>query len=133
MAFALGATGSSSGDAALRSAPVALPAPTVTATTTVTVAAEPQPAPTVTRTVAQPAPTVTETRTVEVQVEPEPQGEEPVEEDVEVEEPAETGTDPQFGTCQEANDAGYGPYTAGVDEEYDWYTDRDGDGVVCER
>ncbi|GIH26088.1 hypothetical protein Aph01nite_43980 [Acrocarpospora phusangensis] len=43
------------------------------------------------------------------------------------------GNDPRFGTCREANDAGYGPYRRGVDPEYDWYQDRDGDGVVCER
>ncbi|MCW2904192.1 MAG: hypothetical protein JWO67_6457 [Streptosporangiaceae bacterium] len=41
-------------------------------------------------------------------------------------------TDPHFGTCREANAAGYGPYRSGVDPEYDWYTDRDHDGVVCE-
>ncbi|HEY7719849.1 MAG TPA: DUF1524 domain-containing protein [Pedococcus sp.] len=41
-------------------------------------------------------------------------------------------TDPRFGTCREAIAAGYGPYTAGRDPEYDWYQDRDGDGVVCE-
>ena len=41
--------------------------------------------------------------------------------------------DPQFGTCREANDAGYGPYVEGRDAEYDWYRDRDHDGVVCER
>lgn len=42
------------------------------------------------------------------------------------------GTDPRFGTCGEANDHGYGPYTQGVDPEYDWYQDRDHDGDVCE-
>lgn len=42
-------------------------------------------------------------------------------------------TDPRFGTCAEANDHGYGPYTKGVDPEYYWYRDRDRDGVVCER
>lgn len=42
------------------------------------------------------------------------------------------GVDPRFGTCGEANDNGYGPYRQGADPEYDWYTDRDGDGVVCE-
>ena len=42
-------------------------------------------------------------------------------------------TDPQFGTCREANAAGYGPYRAGSDPEYDWYQDRDHDGLVCER
>ncbi len=40
--------------------------------------------------------------------------------------------DPQFGTCREANDGGYGPYRQGQDPEYDWYQDRDGDGTVCE-
>ena len=42
------------------------------------------------------------------------------------------GADPRFGTCREAIAAGYGPYTAGVHEEYDWYRDGDGDGVNCE-
>jgi Protein of unknown function (DUF1524)/Excalibur calcium-binding domain/Protein of unknown function (DUF2510) len=41
--------------------------------------------------------------------------------------------DPRFGTCGEANDAGYGPYVSGKDPEYDWYRDRDHDGIVCER
>ncbi|MEU6744382.1 excalibur calcium-binding domain-containing protein [Streptosporangium sandarakinum] len=43
------------------------------------------------------------------------------------------GTDPRFGTCAEANRNGYGPYRRGVDPEYAWYQDRDGDGLVCER
>jgi hypothetical protein len=51
---------------------------------------------------------------------------------VETEEPA-SGTDPRFGTCAKANAAGYGPYTRGADPEYEWYQDRDSDGVVCER
>jgi hypothetical protein len=41
-------------------------------------------------------------------------------------------TDPQFSYCYEANDAGYGNYVSGVDPEYDWYDDADGDGRVCE-
>jgi hypothetical protein len=41
-------------------------------------------------------------------------------------------TDPQFATCAEAIAAGYGPYFQGDDPEYAWYTDGDGDGVVCE-
>jgi hypothetical protein len=45
----------------------------------------------------------------------------------------DSGTDPRFGTCKEAIANGYGPYYDGVDPEYDWYIDRDGDGVVCER
>jgi len=40
--------------------------------------------------------------------------------------------DPQFPTCKAAKAAGYGPYHRGKDAEYDWYTDRDGDGIVCE-
>jgi hypothetical protein len=43
-----------------------------------------------------------------------------------------SGLDPRFGTCTAAIAAGYGPYVRGVDPEYDWYVDRDGDGVVCE-
>lgn len=41
-------------------------------------------------------------------------------------------TDPRFSTCAEAKRNGYGPYYRGEDPEYHWYTDRDGDGVVCE-
>lgn len=44
---------------------------------------------------------------------------------------ASSQADPRFGTCGEANDAGYGPYSTG-DAEYPWYEDRDSDGVVCE-
>lgn len=44
----------------------------------------------------------------------------------------ESATDPRFDTCREANDAGYGPYVRGQDPEYDWYQDRDDDGIVCE-
>ncbi|WP_433517151.1 thermonuclease family protein [Nonomuraea sp. CA-143628] len=47
--------------------------------------------------------------------------------------PTPTGNDQRFRTCGEANAAGYGPYRKGVDPEYAWYQDRDGDGVVCER
>ena len=41
-------------------------------------------------------------------------------------------TDPRFGTCTEAKANGYGHYRAGEDPEYNWYEDRDNDGVVCE-
>ncbi|MGW3812048.1 excalibur calcium-binding domain-containing protein [Micromonospora sp. NPDC005113] len=41
-------------------------------------------------------------------------------------------TDPRFGTCKEANNAGYGPYYRGLDPEYAWYIDRNKDGVVCD-
>jgi hypothetical protein len=40
--------------------------------------------------------------------------------------------DPQFSTCAEAKRHGYGPYVDGIDREYDWYIDRDSDGIVCE-
>ncbi|MFY0407181.1 excalibur calcium-binding domain-containing protein [Solicola sp. PLA-1-18] len=43
-----------------------------------------------------------------------------------------SGTDPRFDTCGDANAAGYGNYVDGRDPEYDWYQDRDGDGVACE-
>ena len=44
-----------------------------------------------------------------------------------------SATDPRFPTCAAANRAGYGPYQRGVDTEYNWYIDRDHDGLVCER
>lgn len=40
--------------------------------------------------------------------------------------------DPNYGTCSVAQANGAGPYYQGVDPEYDWYRDRDKDGVVCE-
>jgi hypothetical protein len=42
------------------------------------------------------------------------------------------GLDPRYDYCYQAKDAGYGPYYQGSDPEYDWYTDGDNDGVVCE-
>ena len=42
------------------------------------------------------------------------------------------GLDPRFDYCYQATAAGYGPYYQGQDTEYDWYTDADNDGVVCE-
>ena len=42
------------------------------------------------------------------------------------------GLDPRFGTCTEAKAHSYGPYVSGRDPEYDWYQDRDHDGIVCE-
>ena len=47
--------------------------------------------------------------------------------------PVATASDPHFASCSAAGEAGYGPYRSGVDPEYDWYRDRDHDGVVCER
>ncbi|WP_082096461.1 GmrSD restriction endonuclease domain-containing protein [Demequina gelatinilytica] len=41
-------------------------------------------------------------------------------------------TDPRFSSCAKAIAAGFGPYREGVDEEYGWYRDGDGDGTVCE-
>jgi hypothetical protein len=40
--------------------------------------------------------------------------------------------DPRYNTCAQAKANGYGPYYQGQDPEYYWYTDRDGDGAVCE-
>lgn len=45
----------------------------------------------------------------------------------------ESGLDPRFRYCTHAIGGGYGPYYNGVDPEYAWYNDRDGDGAVCER
>lgn len=43
-----------------------------------------------------------------------------------------SSADPRFDYCYEANAAGYGNYVGGRDPEYDWYDDRDQDGLVCE-
>ena len=40
--------------------------------------------------------------------------------------------DPRYSTCTEAKSHGYGPYVRGQDPEYDWYIDRDSDGIACE-
>ncbi|PPK91957.1 excalibur calcium-binding domain-containing protein [Kineococcus xinjiangensis] len=42
------------------------------------------------------------------------------------------GEDPRYPSCKAAKAAGYGPYTRGVDPEYDWYKDGDSDGTNCE-
>jgi hypothetical protein len=41
-------------------------------------------------------------------------------------------TDKRYPSCAAVKRAGLGPYRAGVDPEYGWYRDKDGDGVVCE-
>jgi hypothetical protein len=46
--------------------------------------------------------------------------------------PRQGATDPRFETCRAAKAAGYGPYASGQDPEYEWYQDRDRDGLVCE-
>jgi hypothetical protein len=43
-----------------------------------------------------------------------------------------SGDDPRYSSCKDAKANGYGPYVRGVDPEYAWYQDRDGDGTVCE-
>lgn len=47
--------------------------------------------------------------------------------------PESRGLDPRFDTCRDANAAGYSDYVRGQDAEYEWYDDRDDDGIVCER
>lgn len=43
------------------------------------------------------------------------------------------GLDPRYGTCTELlRHPNHAPYIRGVDPEYAWYMDRDGDGRVCE-
>ncbi|MCC4248463.1 thermonuclease family protein [Microbacterium testaceum] len=73
---------------------------------------------------AEPAPTPVEP--APAPVDPAPAPPEPAEPD-----PA-PATDPDFGTCKEANANGFGNYVRGQDPEYVWYDDRDKDGVVCE-
>jgi len=46
--------------------------------------------------------------------------------------PRTADLDRDYGTCKAAIAAGKGPYVRGTDPEYDWYTDRDKDGIVCE-
>ena len=96
---------------------------TATATATVEVTTQPQPAPTKTVKVTvtkkpKPAPT----KTVTITARPKAQRSQSTNPDL----------DPRFDTCKEANAAGYGNYREGEDPEYDWYDDRDNDGVVCE-
>ncbi len=38
----------------------------------------------------------------------------------------------KWRTCADAKRDGAGPFVKGVDPEYEWYQDRDHDGVVCE-
>jgi len=40
--------------------------------------------------------------------------------------------DPRFAGCSKARAAGFGPYQRGLDPEYRWYPDGDGDGVACD-
>jgi hypothetical protein len=47
-------------------------------------------------------------------------------------EAVEAQSEIRYETCREAIDADGGNYLFGIDPEYSWYEDRDGDGVVCE-
>lgn len=48
-------------------------------------------------------------------------------------EPGTEGSDPNYGSCSAAKAAGANtPYVKGVDPEYEFYRDGDGDGQVCE-
>ncbi|WP_084101729.1 DUF1524 domain-containing protein [Demequina sp. NBRC 110051] len=46
-------------------------------------------------------------------------------------ETSEPDLDERYPYCKDLP-SGYGPYVKGTDPEYEWYSDRDGDGVVCE-
>ena len=81
---------------------------------------------------AEPAPVESDAAPVEPAPVVEAPAAEPAVEEPAVEAPAAPADDPQFGSCKEAIAAGYGNYTSGVDPEYAWYQDRDGDGLVCE-
>lgn len=90
----------------------------ITSTVTVTATPEATPSPVVEPTTSSPKPT----RKAKPRPTPKPT-------------PRKTrapSTDPRFDTCTEAKANGYGHYREGVDPEYDWYEDRDNDGVVCE-
>lgn len=118
---------------------MAMVAPAATVTTTVT--APPLPAPTVTVTAPAPAP-ATVTTTVTSTANPAGFAQLPKATATKTttktvtksttSKPKSSSLDPHFGTCAEAKAHGYGHYRAGVDPEYDWYRDADGDGVVCE-
>jgi hypothetical protein len=113
-----GSTPKEAAKAAPSATPSAAPEPAVTAAPKPTTAA-PKP------TTAAPAPRVT---VKPVAVVPRTQAPSPA--------PVRTtrapSTDPRYSTCKEAKAHGFGPYRRGVDPEYDWYTDRDKDGIVCE-
>ncbi|TYC19323.1 excalibur calcium-binding domain-containing protein [Micromonospora sp. MP36] len=95
------------------------PAPTTPAAVEATGAVTPSARPTTTAPRPSPSRTTSSPRPTRTSSKPTP--------------PPEPKTDPRFRNCKEANKAGYGPYYRGVDPEYAWYRDQDGDGVVCER
>lgn len=80
----------------------------------------------------QPQPAEAEVIQEETAPEEEPQSA-PAPEPVTSPETSAEATDPRFSSCTKAIEAGFGPYTQGVDVEYGWYQDRDKDGIVCER
>ncbi|MCW2880864.1 MAG: hypothetical protein JWQ95_4964 [Sphaerisporangium sp.] len=96
---------------------------------------EPQPKPVKTRQPAQPEPTrQPPTKQAQPEHQPTPSVH-PTEQTQPEHQPTPSAhpTDPRFNTCREANDNGYGDYVKEVNPEYDWYDDRDHDGIVCER
>ncbi|NYI42630.1 excalibur calcium-binding domain-containing protein [Demequina lutea] len=88
-------------------------------------AAEPSPSP-------SPAPTTTEPGPVVEPAPAAPVAAAPVAAEPEPAPAVAPALDPKFKYCKDAIPAGYGNYVKGVDPEYDWYRDADGDGVVCE-
>ncbi|MDP9849664.1 excalibur calcium-binding domain-containing protein [Streptosporangium lutulentum] len=103
-----------------------LPGEKITADTAITLMLGRSLVPRPTRSAAvQPPPPVGETKR------PEPSASSPVPE--QATSSPKPAPDPRFGTCREANAHGYEGYRQGIDIEYDWYEDRDSDGVACER
>lgn len=88
------------------------------------------PAETAAPAIVPPAPVIEPAPAPEPVPEPEPVIQEPV-----IQEPAAEpapASVPNPGTCKEAAAKGMGPFKKGVDPEYDFYDDRDSDGIVCE-
>ena len=84
--------------------------------------------------VVEEQPQPTEAEVIEEEAVPEEESQSaPAPEPVNSPETSAEATDPRFSSCTKAIEAGFGPYTQGVDVEYGWYQDRDKDGIVCER
>ncbi|WP_433474128.1 excalibur calcium-binding domain-containing protein [Spirillospora sp. CA-142024] len=81
---------------------------------------------------AAPPTTPTEEPTEEPSAQAPPTEEQPPTDEPQPSEEPDSDLDPRFDTCKEANAHDYGPYVKGEDPEYDWYVDRDHDGIDFE-